>query len=220
MQHWIHNIAEFISLLIAIFYYPYLKRSFMKWFVPFLGFIFFSELFAKYQIFILKEHTLKTYYAVFLIETLFYSYLFYSLCSESIIRKIILYVTSVAILIYVISFWMFDNYVDAFYFNLTIQGFALSFVSLTYLYSYVTNFEKTILINEPGFWLAFGVTIFFSVSTISMALHDIIIKSHVVFLGRKLHNIISQILSIFLYSSISIAIILCKKKARISSLPS
>jgi hypothetical protein len=48
IKNHLHNIAEFISLVIAIFYYPYLKKSFMKWFLPFLGFIFLGELISAY----------------------------------------------------------------------------------------------------------------------------------------------------------------------------
>ena len=70
------------------------------------------------------------------------------------------------------------------------------------------------LLNESGFWLAMGVSIFFSGTSIVFALHDLIIKNNLTFFGAKLYNFVPRVLSVILYASISIAIILCKKKTK------
>ena len=220
MQHWIHNIAELVSLIITIIYYPYLKGTVFKWFLPFLLVIFLGEIFAKYQIYVLKTTTLKTYYLIVIVETIFYPYIFFGLCNYNLIKKVIAATIFVGLLIYFISFFASSSFIESFYFNITIAGILLTIVPLLYVYSAIIADEIHKLTLEPGFWLAFGVAMFFSGSTIVVSLHNFMAPRHLVFFGQNLHNIIPRVLSVFLYLSISISIILCKKKTRISYSPS
>lgn len=192
----------------------------MKWTFPFLLFIFLAEFVAKYQVEVLKTSTLNTYYIILFVETIFYSYMFVSQIKKISTKKTLTIISVITFLVYGIAYFTYSDYVESFYFNITIEGIVLSVMSLIYLNSFVNDYERDKISHEPGFWIAFGVAVFFSVSTIVMSLHKIIVVKKLYFLGQQLHNIIPQILSVILYASISIAIILCKKKTRISSLPS
>lgn len=220
MQPLLHNVVELISLIIAIIYYPYIKRNAMKWTLPFLVFIFLAEIIAKYQVEILKKSTINTYYLILLVETIFYSYMFVNMTKNLSTKKIITVISIATFLIYTLAYFIYNENVGSFYFNITAEGILLSVMSIIYLYSFVNDYESYKISQEPAFWVAFGVAVFFSVSTIVMSLHKVIVIKKLFFLGQQLHNIIPQILSVILYSSLSIAIILCKKKTRISSLPS
>lgn len=192
----------------------------MKWTFPFLLFIFLAEFVAKYQVEVLKTSTLNTYYIILFVETIFYSYMFVSQIKKMSTKKTLTIISVITFLVYGIAYFTYSDYVESFYFNITIEGIVLSVMSLIYLNSFVNDYERDKISYEPGFWIAFGVAVFFSVSTIVMSLHKIIVVKKLYFLGQQLHNIIPQILSVILYASISIAIILCKKKTRTSSLPS
>lgn len=192
----------------------------MKWTFPFLLFIFLAEFVAKYQVEVLKTSTLNTYYIILFVETIFYSYMFVSQIKKMSTKKTLTIISVITFLVYGIAYFTYSDYVESFYFNITIEGIVLSVMSLIYLNSFVNDYERDKISHEPGFWIAFGVAVFFSVSTIVMSLHKIIVVKKLYFLGQQLHNIIPQILSVILYASISIAIILCKKKTRTSSLPS
>src|ERR1700741_2264039 len=89
IQYYLQNVCELISLVTAIVYYRYLKRSFMKWFLPFLMFIFLGELYTKYQ-FHYSESNVNTYSFIGIIESIFYSYIFYNLQSNKILGKVII----------------------------------------------------------------------------------------------------------------------------------
>ncbi len=216
MQFLIHNITELIALVIAIVYYPYLKGSFMKWVLPFLIFIFFSELFAKFNYKVLNQSNVIIQYIIGIGESIFYSYLFYNYSSRKVMKKIILFFVLVSVSMFLIGLSFFTKDYSYFLPTLIIIGLFLSLFALTIIYTKFIDDDNTILINEPAFWIAFGVSLFFAGTSIVFSLHDFIVKNNLDIFGVKLHNFIPRILCVVLYSSISIAIILCKKKTRIS----
>ena len=215
MHEYLHNISELICLLVALFYYPYIKKSFMKWFLPFILFIFLGEIGAKY----LRDGSgisnVSIYYIIGIVETIFYGYIFRQLYTRKTIKRLIDYfiICSVTAYVYCIIFYR-EGY--AYYIPVLISsGFFLALIALVYIYTKFVDDEETFLISEPGFWIAFGVSIFFSGTCIVFSLHDYIVENNLTVFGVKLYNFVARVLSVVLYSSISIAIILCKKKSRI-----
>lgn len=216
MKWYLNNLAELACLLIAVIYYPYLKGTFMRWVLPFLMLVFFGELYAKYQVDVLKVSNLKIYYLISVAQSLFYGFLFYKLNDSLIIKKAILFLVLISILGYLISAFFFFDVRKLLYIDLIFSGLIFSFISLLYLYKRFVSEDQSYLIEDPGFWIAFGVSLFFSGVSISFSLHDFIIDKNLVLFGQKLHHLVPQVLSVVLYLSLSIAIFLCKKKTRIS----
>jgi len=216
MKFYINNLAELFSLVVAIIYYPYLKNSVMKWFLPFLVFITVSEIYGHYIGYALHKSNTSIYGFIAIIEAVFYSYFFYTITTEGASKKIIFIISFFNISISVVLFFLTIDNPSYLFANLIFLSICFSFISLTYIYSKFVSEEAVYLLSEPGFWVAFGVAIFFSGVSVVFSLHDFSLKHNLTFLGVKLYNIVPQILSVILYLSISTAIILCKKKNRIS----
>lgn len=188
----------------------------MKWFIPFLGFIFFGELFANYQYYVLKaQSSIRIYYLISIVESFFYGYIFFNLSSKRIVKLLILFFIGFSELVYLISILVKWENIGYFLFSLIVSGFLLATIAFIYLYTKFDNDDETLLITEPGFWIATGVSLFFSGASISFSLYEVINKYSIHLYGQKLYNLMPQILSIVLYLCISIALFLCKQKNKI-----
>lgn len=219
MSH-LYVIVEFISLIIAVFYYPYLKRCYMKWVLPFLGFIFLSEFTIAYQhYFDHLRSSVNINYLILSVESCFYGYIFYELSNKLILRKVALLTTLINITLIIFSFAIYKSEPENFIIILIIVGLLLTMTALIYIYTLFVDDNNLSLIKEPGFWIATGVSLFFSGVSIVFSLHNMILKNNLRLFGIMLYNFVPSILSVILYMCISIAIILCKKKTKISSQP-
>ncbi len=215
MKNHIHIICEFLSLLVAIIYYPYLKPGFMKWFLPFLAFIFLAELMVAYQTSLdANTPNVILYYFVSIVEYIFYNYIFYHLLSDQRVKRWILVLVVGMTFNFFFGLLFAENKQSYLLLSLVFSGFLLSVIAQVYIYmKFVADDEtSTLLIYEPGFWIAFGVTLFFSGTCIVFSLHDFIMRNELVIFGTKLYHFVPRVLSIFLYSGISVSLILCKKK--------
>lgn len=189
----------------------------MKWFLPFLAFIFLTEIAAEYQFFILHGNTHRLNYIVSIIETLFYGFIFYSLSDLPVVKRIVTVSTLINLIVHAVGMIFYYNSPNSLYYCIVISGIFISGYALSYLYYIITRVDDIQPLTEPGYWLAFGVSMFFSVGSVGLSLHNVIDQYSLVVFDRKLHQFIIQILCVILYSSISIAIILCKKRITISS---
>lgn len=216
MKFYINNMAELFSLVVAIIYYPYLKNSVMKWFLPFLAFVFIGEIYAKYVGYVLLRSNIDVYSFIAIVESIFYGYFFYTITINKIPKKIIFIFSIINISVSIISFFLISYNPSYLFTNLMFLSICFSFISLTYIYSKFVSDEAANLLGEPGFWVAFGVALFFSGVSVVFSLHDFSVRHNLTLLGFKLYHIVPQSLCVLLYLSISTAIILCKKKARIS----
>lgn len=217
MELHVGNIFEVLSLIIAIRYYPDLKGTFMIWFLPFLLFICCAEFMMKYQWSILRKPPIGINYLIGIIESSFYGYIFYKSSIHPILRKSILCFIPLSIISFSISY-----YVDSFsyvYFipNIVVSGFLLAAIALINVYQRYIDDEESNLVSEPIFWVALGVSLFFSSISLSFSLYNLIKLNHLKLFGLNLYSLIPRLSSIILYSSISIAIILCKHQKKHSS---
>jgi hypothetical protein len=71
---------------------------------------------------------------------------------------------------------------------------------------------EVLLIRQPGFWIAAGILIFYSGICTVYALHPLIVQYNLQIFGMKLHHFVPMVLSVVLYSSLSIAMFLWKKE--------
>ena len=170
MQLHIHNIAELISCLVAIIYYPYLKGTFMKWFLPFLIFICIGELLLKYQWYVLGRSTVKMNYLIAVIESIFYCYIFYNLSNKILFKRIVSFFVLISVMGYCIAYYSNSSTYIYFFPNIIISGYFLAAIALISIYLKYIDDEELFLIKEPGFWIAFGVSLFFSSVSLSFSL--------------------------------------------------
>lgn len=219
MKFYINNLAELFSLVVAIIYYPYIKNSVMKWFLPFLAFITVSEMYAQNIGYVLGNSNtpnITIYGFIAIVESVFYGYFFYTITLKEISRKIIFIISLVNVSISIFFFFLITDNPSYVYTNLIFLSIFFSLISLTYIYSKFASDEAAYLLSEPGFWVAFGVALFFSGVSVVFSLHDFSMRHNLTLFGFKLYHIVPQTLCVLLYLSISTAIILCKKKTRIS----
>ncbi len=219
MKFYINNLAELFSLVVAIIYYPYLKGTVMKWFLPFLAFVTVSEMYAQnigYALGNSNTPNVKIYGLITIVESVFYGYFFYDITLEKIPKKIIFIISLINISISIFFYFLISDSPSYAYTNLIFLSIFFSLISLTYIYSKFISEEAAYLLGEPGFWVAFGVALFFPGVSVVFSLHDFSVRHNLTLFGIKLYHIVPQILCVLLYFSISIAIILCKKKTRIS----
>ncbi len=220
LKNYIHDITEFIALVISIYHYKYLRVTFMEWMLPFLLFIFLGELINKYFFLNNLQHQgIILSYIIGLVESLFYSFIFYKLTDSNLLKKIILLSATLIVLTDIVGVVFFQQNLTYYINSLIFSGLSLSFIALTYVYIKFTTDNYAIALNEPGFWIAFGISLFFSGTSIVFCLHGFIVKYNLNLFGVRLYSIVPRILCVILYLSISIAIILCKKKTKISSQP-
>jgi hypothetical protein len=204
----IHHCAELIALIISIRYYNSLSTSFMKWFPLFFAIIFFGELLAKDRA--LASHI---HYTIAICESVFYGYIFHNLIEGQKVRKMIVVLISFSIVCYLVSYFFLDidkSFVTFFLKALTVFGFIISAIALGYLYQ---QFDKReVVLNDPGFWIAFGVVIFYAGISIVFSLYPLLVEQKFLFFGKRLYNIVPGVLSVILYGSLTLSIVLYKKK--------
>src|SRR5689334_8345715 len=75
-------IAEFFCLMIAIIYFRSLQKSFMKWTMPFLAFIFLAELICFFKIRNGQLSTIGIQSVISVVESSFYAFVFYHLSNQ------------------------------------------------------------------------------------------------------------------------------------------
>ncbi len=211
------NVFEIISLIVTIRYYPILKGTFMIWFLPFLLFICSAEFMMKYQWSMLRKPPIGINYLIGIIETSFYGYIFYKSSSHPVLRKSIVCFIPISIISFILSYYADNSSYVYFIPNLIVSGFLLAAIALINMYLIYIDNEESNLIAAPVFWIALGVSLFFSGISLSFSLYNLIRSNHLKLFGLHLYSLIPRLLSIILYSSISIAIILCKHQKKLSS---
>jgi hypothetical protein len=202
-----HHIAEFIAFMISLVYYRSFGKTFMKWLPLYLGIIFIVEICTMFIF------TLYLNYIITIVEAVFYGFVFYNLIDNKIIRRVIVASVFLSEVCYVTSFLLSEtdiNKMAALLKALTIFGFLISGIALTYLYQ-IFGKQDTIT-KEPGFWIAFGVTTFFSGVSIVFSLYDLILAKRLAFSGKFLFHVVPRLLSVVLYGSFIVSILMCKRK--------
>jgi hypothetical protein len=212
MEH-LHNISELVGLIVAIIYYPSIRGTFMKWFVPFLSLIFFGEILAKHLYYYIFDtiNNAGLYYTITIIESIFYSYIFYQLTTSRVFKKVLVVFAILSTAANISGLVFFSADYNLYFIFFIISGFFFVLMSLHYIYEQF-RMEDAFLTKQPGFWIALGVSVFFSGTCIVFCLHDIILNNNLNLFGYKLYNLIPRLLSVVLYLCISISIILCKQK--------
>lgn len=218
MQTNLYIISEFVALVTAIVYYAHIRNGFMKWFLPFLVFLILGEMIISQMYYPVRQvYNVSLNYLISVGEVLFYCFIFYKLSGGRNQKKLIIYFLIISIVCLVTGFLInrkdYSVYVPVF----ILSSFFLSTISLRYLYLQFIEVDHTssVLFGKPGFWISFGVSIFFSGTCIVFALYNYILHNNLKLFGLQLYRLVPRVLSVVLYLCLSISIILCKKKTKI-----
>jgi hypothetical protein len=215
MNQYLHYYFEFLSLLIAGICFGKLRKSFLALFLPYLLLTLLVELFAGYLYQTYKQPTGWMYNILNLSSHIFYSYIYFKYSSVFKHKRFILILSSIYLsgsVAYYLSttFYQFSNWV------IVAGGVLQVILSCLYFYEYLQNDayvkEKH---YSSGLWVASGVLMFYSGITICFSLYHYILLNHLRVFDLPLYNVIPRILSIILYSCISIALITWKKPRKI-----
>lgn len=217
MHLYVYNIIEIICAGLAIVFFVNIRKQGLGGLVPFLLFISCAELLAVWQKEIAGVSTYGTNYAIAIAELFFYGYLFMQATRQVQMKKGIQIAIPIIFFINLIACFFFTQRYLAFYYCIILEGFFLSVCALAYLYF---QFDEDQIENpafDPIGWIAIGVIIFFSGICIVFSLYEFIRMQQLIIFGEQIYILIPRMLSILLYSCISIAIITCKINTTSSS---
>lgn len=210
MHLYLYTMLEIICTGMAIRHFTALRYFQLAGLVPFLSLITLAECWAVWQKEVLHVSTYGTNYAIALLELFFYSFLFMQFTRHAGMKRIIRWLMPLLLLIILGSYWFYSERYLAFYYSIIIEGFFLTACGLGYLYF---QFEDDRINNpsmDPVGWIAIGVMIFFSGISIVFSLYEFIRAQQIIIWGMQIYMLIPRLLSIVLYSCITIAIITCK----------
>jgi hypothetical protein len=213
-------LSELYGLISCIIFYRRIQNNFFRWTLPFLLLIFFIELIVlfldKYRVI---STSLNIYHLISVLEVVFYSYIFYHLIRHKKTKSIIRITSVLSVLFFIISFILKFNHRN-YFIIVVISGFILSIYGFILLFDYFKNEQNESILEEPGFWFSLGVATFFSGTSIVFSLYDFIVAHNLSIGGVKLYNLVPRILSVVLYTALSITVIKCKPTKPYSPTPS
>jgi hypothetical protein len=206
---YLHVISELAACIAAAYFHNYLRKSFMKWFLPFFSLLFVGELTAKMWI-----YSFEIYYIIGVAEVVFYGFIFYNLFEEKRSRYLTVLLMLIAGFAYLVTYLVLDTkpYQTFYAGNVLFFGFAITIIALIYLNQLLKTEDR--VIGKPGFWIAFGVIVFFSGISIVLSLYSFIVANDLRLFDIKLYNIIPRLLCPILYGSFIVSMILYKREMK------
>jgi hypothetical protein len=127
----------------------------------------------KYQWFVLNKPPIAINYLIGIVETFFYGYIFYKLSLNLILKKAILCFIPLSMISYTLSYFANNSSYIYFIPNMVISGFVLAAIALINVYLIYIDDQESNLIFEPIFWIALGVSLFFSSISLSFSLYNL-----------------------------------------------
>jgi hypothetical protein len=215
----LYHISELQSFLVACYYYRDLRDSFMRWFTPYLGFVFFADFSIYVQLkvfhFPYSGYPRMTLYMILILQAFFYGYIFYELTDSRILKKAVVFMWLACIPTFLLSFFLGNNETSKdLMLPVITSNIFLAVIALFYLYLIILKNDNINLVCEHSWWLAVGIAVFSSCVSIGHLLYDFILQNNLRLFGTYLYNVIPQFMSLILYSFISVSIILYVKKAK------
>ncbi|TDQ11374.1 hypothetical protein [Pedobacter metabolipauper] len=213
----IQHYFEFLSLLTALLCIGKLKNSFLIGFVPYLFYILVIELSAKYIHFNYSPSTGWIYNISNLISQGFYAFIIYNFSTLTSHKKAIK-ILAIGYILFALIYFAFTSFTILNNNIISIGGiFQVTFACL-YFYEYLkTDTLSNERHNVSGILIAFSLLLFYAGITICLALYNYIQLHNLTLFDTPLYRLIPRYLSIILYTTISIALILWKKPIKKSS---
>lgn len=202
-----------LSVIMAIVFRKYLNTRKLIIFIPYLLYTFIQET----TIYFLREYSLLQSSAVFYniyrpITTIVFGIIYYSIPFMKPLRKTIAISLGLYILVYLLVLTFVHSLSDTDGYLALLRGLIITNFAILFLFRYFyldnpseENFWK------PLVWISTGIILFYPATSISLVFQKYLSEFTIIVAGFKLHQLIPQILSIFMYSCFSYAFYLCKK---------
>jgi hypothetical protein len=202
-----------LSAIIGIVYWESLKSRMLHLFVPLLLLSFVIEVYCYYAMRTWNASTGWIYNLFLPAEVIFFSLFYYRLPLIKRLRGIILVMLITFCIAEITVFGILQS-IQVFNTYLFLAGaFLIVSCGVLFLYEYFqldnSSMEKHWL---PVVWVTAGLVIFFSVSSITIALYRSLVSYQIKIFGIRLHQVIPQFLSILWYGCFAYAFYLCRKK--------
>jgi hypothetical protein len=216
MIQYVGVVFEVLAFVISLFVFKKNKGSFIQWMSLYLFYTAGNELLAHYMYGVLLKSTTHLFIWYHVITTIFYTYIFGCLFNQikyhKYVRHVIWVISSVIIFSFLFMLFFVSNYVEYKYRLQIVLYFYLCILSVFYLYKEFTNDSlDELLVRKSGFWIAAGLLLFYSTLSIVTTLHPTTAKNNIFIFGLPIHLFFASILSVILYSCLSVAMIVWKK---------
>jgi hypothetical protein len=195
LSYYIYLLVITSSMLVCLILYKSVKKTALKYFLPFLVLTIIVELSGLWM----NQHGIKNYllFNVFTtVEFVFYSFLLF------------IHLYTLALIINLIYFQGIERFHT--YTFLLGSFFIVVFCCLFFYESVLPEYIESTLTKEPFFWVCTGLLLFYLGSVIINALFEYLRTFDMQFEGKKIYSTINQILNILLYTAFLISFIVCR----------
>jgi hypothetical protein len=204
----LHLCFELSALIASLYFFSYLRGSYMQWFCLFLFLISLLEIAPI----IWPKVILATNYLAALYEMVFYGYLANNLASQRKIKVAFSLLVIIMVATFVIGYCFIDTNRSYMFFlakGLIAMGICISLMYLVLLYQLMN--KHGLILQSHSFWIAFGVILFYSGLSFILSLYPYILKNNLTFLGMRLYRLVPRILCGILYTSLIVSFILYRR---------
>jgi hypothetical protein len=211
--------TEVVACITSVILFRSLPGKWVLW-IPFLVYTCITEIWATSIAYsALESYNAWLYNPYIIISFTFYAWflVYISILSSKYKSRIYytIFFLGVLIMIWYLIWGDRDNLINI---TLNIGSFLICLLCLLFFYTHIRNpSHHQSLPKVPGFWIVAGLLIFYTGFSLCAAAYDFLAKSKILVINSTIQNIISQVLSLFLYSSITISIIQCRSQSKISS---
>lgn len=206
------------SFLVCILLYKTLKKSELRYFLPFLLLTLIVELVGYW--FTLNDIRNYTMFNIFTtLEFVFYAFLFYNHLRTSIYRKLTLgFIPFYILMVFLNIRFVQGSQTFHSYTFLLGSFFIVLFCCLFFYESVLPEHLDNPLTKQPFFWVCTGLLLFYLGSVIINALFEYLQSFDMQAEGKKIYGIINQSLNVVLYSAFIFAFVKCRTTKKTYSL--
>jgi len=155
------NVIELVTIFIGIYHYKKYKNTFLKYFLWFLCYGFFTEMVG----FVVSDISKKQNFIVFniyaLIQFLFFLWLFYKYYKTPVYKTLIKFMWGVILLFFIINTLFFQDIYVTYQSYFFLIGGVFLLISVILFFIEILNSEAILKIKHlPIFWVAVGIMLF------------------------------------------------------------
>ena len=211
---WIYLAFILGSAIMAIVWNKYLKSRNLLIFIPYLILVFIQELvLTVYTFNCINCNTQLVYHISRPLTSVFFYLFFYPIPFNKRSRNLLFWIVLTYILITIVTLSFFQSLYSSNPYLISARSLVVTFCGLFTLFNYFTlNSDTEEKYWLPVLWICVGFVIFYPVINIAFSFHAKLLSLNAKIFGKKLYQIIPQIMSIFMYSCFIYAFYLCKKK--------
>lgn len=210
----LYLLVQTSSFLVCLYLYKTLKKTELKYFLPFLFLTLTVELTGLYMI----MHGIRNYllFNIFTtLEFIFYSFLFYKHFRKLVFKKIAILFMPLFVLAVFINLKYFQGINNFHSYTFLLGSFFIVIFCCFFFYeSLLPEYLDNNLTKQPFFWVCTGLLLFYLGSVIINALFEYLRSYDMQVEGKKIYGIINQSLNVVLYSAFIFAFNLCQKNSK------